>query len=244
MFVWKNASGEMRYSRPPSSSRSCGAPARWSVSPPAVVSPTPAIRVLMSPEPDAAWYDASLAGPELILPVAGTAALIAAGTVPPQVALPGAAQPLTWAPMVWVGDRSYSLYLWHWPIRMMHWAAALSILVLIWTGFTVGRPYFLPPADLRKALCDLAQQAVRGVRASGREATPTHRPGQQPLRHVGVVLEDARVTSGPAAHRRPQQPPVAILHEILGIHDRHRDQPAIARMHHQPLGRIARGVIA
>jgi hypothetical protein len=38
------------------------------------------------------------------------------------------------------------VYLWHWPIRMMHWAAALSIVLLIWTGFTVGRPYFLPPA--------------------------------------------------------------------------------------------------
>lgn len=38
------------------------------------------------------------------------------------------------------------VYLWHWPIRMMHWAAALAIVVLIWTGFTVGRPYFLPPA--------------------------------------------------------------------------------------------------
>ena len=67
----------------------------------------------------AAWYDAGFAGPELLLPVAGTAALIAAGTVPPQVALPGAAEPLTWAPMVWVGDRSYSLYLWHWPVIIL-----------------------------------------------------------------------------------------------------------------------------
>ena len=36
------------------------------------------------------------------------------------------------------------VYLWHWPIRMMHWVAALSLLALIWTGFTIGRPYFLP----------------------------------------------------------------------------------------------------
>lgn len=36
------------------------------------------------------------------------------------------------------------VYLWHWPIRMMHWIAALALLLLIWTGFTIGRPYFLP----------------------------------------------------------------------------------------------------
>jgi Ni/Fe-hydrogenase b-type cytochrome subunit len=36
------------------------------------------------------------------------------------------------------------VYLWHWPIRMMHWLAALSLVALIWTGFTIGRPYFLP----------------------------------------------------------------------------------------------------
>jgi Ni/Fe-hydrogenase b-type cytochrome subunit len=35
------------------------------------------------------------------------------------------------------------VYLWGWPIRAMHWAAALSILVLIVTGFYIGRPYFI-----------------------------------------------------------------------------------------------------
>ncbi len=66
-----------------------------------------------------ARYGASVAGPELILPVAGTAALLAAGTVPRDTALPLVARPLTWAPMVWVGDRSYSLYLWHWPVLVL-----------------------------------------------------------------------------------------------------------------------------
>jgi Ni/Fe-hydrogenase b-type cytochrome subunit len=36
------------------------------------------------------------------------------------------------------------VYLWHWPIRAMHWAAAISIAVLVATGFYIGRPYFAP----------------------------------------------------------------------------------------------------
>jgi Ni/Fe-hydrogenase 1 B-type cytochrome subunit len=34
------------------------------------------------------------------------------------------------------------VYLWEWPIRAMHWAAVLSILVLVVTGFYIGAPYF------------------------------------------------------------------------------------------------------
>jgi Ni/Fe-hydrogenase 1 B-type cytochrome subunit len=40
------------------------------------------------------------------------------------------------------------VYLWHWPIRAMHWAAGASILLLAVTGFTIGRPYFLPQGQL------------------------------------------------------------------------------------------------
>ena len=35
------------------------------------------------------------------------------------------------------------VYLWHWPIRAMHWAAAISIVTLVVTGLWIGRPYFL-----------------------------------------------------------------------------------------------------
>ena len=35
------------------------------------------------------------------------------------------------------------VYLWHWPIRAMHWVAALSIVVLVVTGFYIGGPYFM-----------------------------------------------------------------------------------------------------
>lgn len=35
------------------------------------------------------------------------------------------------------------VYLWHWPIRAMHWAAAAAIVVLVVTGFYIGKPYFM-----------------------------------------------------------------------------------------------------
>jgi Ni/Fe-hydrogenase 1 B-type cytochrome subunit len=35
-----------------------------------------------------------------------------------------------------------SVYLWHWPVRAMHWIAAACVVVLIVTGFYIGRPYF------------------------------------------------------------------------------------------------------
>jgi Ni/Fe-hydrogenase b-type cytochrome subunit len=39
------------------------------------------------------------------------------------------------------------VYIWHWPIRAMHWVAALAIVTLAVTGLYIGRPYFAPPAS-------------------------------------------------------------------------------------------------
>ncbi len=35
------------------------------------------------------------------------------------------------------------VYVWQWPTRAMHWMAALSLVVLIVTGFYIGEPYFM-----------------------------------------------------------------------------------------------------
>lgn len=40
------------------------------------------------------------------------------------------------------------VYLWHWPIRAMHWVAAISIVLLAFTGFAIGRPYYLPAGQV------------------------------------------------------------------------------------------------
>jgi len=39
------------------------------------------------------------------------------------------------------------VYLWHWPIRAMHWIAAACIVVLVLTGFYIGRPYFMSSGE-------------------------------------------------------------------------------------------------
>lgn len=44
------------------------------------------------------------------------------------------------------GDYKW-VYLWGWPIRAMHWAAVAAIVVLVVTGFYVGRPYFMTSGE-------------------------------------------------------------------------------------------------
>jgi len=35
------------------------------------------------------------------------------------------------------------VYLWHWPIRAMHWFAAACVAILVVTGLYIGKPYFI-----------------------------------------------------------------------------------------------------
>lgn len=39
------------------------------------------------------------------------------------------------------------IYLWGWPLRAMHWAAAIAIVVLAVTGFYIGKPYFMTSGE-------------------------------------------------------------------------------------------------
>jgi peptidoglycan/LPS O-acetylase OafA/YrhL len=55
-------------------------------------------------------------GPTALLPIGGTGLLIAAGSVPGRHPV---GYFLSTAPMQWVGDLSYSWYLWHWPVIVL-----------------------------------------------------------------------------------------------------------------------------
>jgi peptidoglycan/LPS O-acetylase OafA/YrhL len=91
-----------------------------------------------------------------VLLVAGTAGLIVAGTVAPN--------PVSWLlstrPAVWVGDLSYSLYLWHWPM--------VAFASLLWPG---------PAAPLLAAVASIvpASLSYRYVETPLRAARPRSR---------------------------------------------------------------------
>jgi Ni/Fe-hydrogenase 1 B-type cytochrome subunit len=44
------------------------------------------------------------------------------------------------------GDYQW-VYLWGWPLRAMHWLAAIAIVTLAATGLFIGRPYFVVAGD-------------------------------------------------------------------------------------------------
>jgi peptidoglycan/LPS O-acetylase OafA/YrhL len=69
-----------------------------------------------------------------VLPVAGTAVLIVAGTLAPNPV----SRLLSTRPAVWVGDLSYSLYLWHWPLIVfasLRWPGTTTLLVAAVASF-------------------------------------------------------------------------------------------------------------
>ena len=59
-------------------------------------------------------------GTAALLPVAGTMALLVAGTRPAQTHAPGSASRLLGRPpLVRIGRISYAWYLWHWPVLVL-----------------------------------------------------------------------------------------------------------------------------
>ena len=67
--------------------------------------------------------------PWAVLPAVGTVLMIgSAGTLPHNSIV---RRTLSLSPMVWIGKRSYSLYLWHWPVYvLMRWTVGLNTLHL------------------------------------------------------------------------------------------------------------------
>ncbi|WP_371301078.1 acyltransferase family protein [Nocardioides sp.] len=89
-------------------------------------------------------HDTPFPGWAALLPVVGTAVLLAVGIPEPA----GPARLLAIDPMVWLGDRSYSLYLWHWPVLLLG-APLLDLPTLPRTALLVGAATALSELSFR-----------------------------------------------------------------------------------------------
>ncbi len=113
--------------------------------------------------------DAQSSSPALALPVASTALVLAACRSPGPLT-----RVLSWAPLCWVGDRSYGWYLWHWPLIVlarMEWpnnrlalisAALLALGVSTVTHRWVEAPFRYPRRELTER-----QHTRSGLRVAG-----------------------------------------------------------------------------
>ena len=86
----------------------------------------------------AAWIDEASNFPGLValIPVVGTALVIIAGGM----GVNSVSRALSTRPMTAIGDMSYSIYLWHWPIIVF----ALVLWPYPWTGIAAAAVSFIP----------------------------------------------------------------------------------------------------
>ena len=145
-------------------------------------------------------------GVATLMPVLGTAAAILAGGA--GSANRGAGRLLSWAPAVWIGGMSYSLYLWHWPFLIAaqgiwgHLQVRYALLVVLasavpaWLSYryvenpirTAPRLAEPRPALLMGAICTaiatiagIAVIASFGLVNTTGLATPQQAPGARAL---------------------------------------------------------------
>ena len=73
------------------------------------------------------------------------------------------------------------IYLWGWPIRAMHWLAALAIVLLVVTGLYIGKPYFVTSGDTASHYLMGWMRAVHFGAAvtDGGRSRDTWRPGSR-----------------------------------------------------------------
>lgn len=103
-------------------------------------------------------------GVSALVPTFGAAAVIVAGCVHVRSSV---AKPLSVGPLVWVGDMSYSLYLWHWPVLM---AATYIHGEYGWRGSSVVVAATFVPAWLSQRLVEDPLRYAPGLARSVRRS--------------------------------------------------------------------------
>ena len=135
------------------------------------------------------YYSAGLYRGGYLLVGIGSAALIyaaaRAGTI--------TARLLGWAPLVWIGQRSYAIYLWHWPVLMLsrpgvdiHWPKPVVItlqVAAILIASDLSFRYIERPIRSRGFL-----NFLRGGSDSGQRSRAAARTGNNRPVTVGAVL--------------------------------------------------------
>ncbi len=136
-------------------------------------------------------------GASALLPVVGTSMLLLAGAVQSSPARGSAAAVLSAAPLRWIGRRSYSWYLWHWPALVLGAAVSPNGSFATRAGLAI---FSLPLADLTYRFVETPTRAPRGATTRASRAWRTIALGATATILLFTFAEGARRRAVTASH--------------------------------------------
>jgi len=144
-----------------------------------------------------------------------TATLIAVAVHPRARLVPAA---LSWMPLQWIGTRSYSIYLWHWPVFMltrpqldvMIGGASLLALRLVLTGVLAELSYRFVETPIRRGALGRSWHALRDANGDQRR-----RLGMAWSVAVAALVTFFLVLGHSVAIAQPPTPPAYLAVEAI-----------------------------